>query len=185
MSPNPLSDRLEHLTQAIAERVVNLVVEAIDVEALLSRVDINALISRVDVNAVVAGVNVDDVVARVDVEALLSRVDVEGIVDRIDVNALVERVNVNQLMKQVDIDALVKETELGSIIARSTTGVMTEVLDVIRAQGVGIDDFLARWTNRLLRRPPGALPLGPRLLLGPPGGAIGPAAPPALARGAS
>jgi len=65
----------------------------------------------------------------------------------------------------VDIDALMEKTELGSIIARSTTGVASEVLDVIRAQGVGLDDFFARWTNRLLRRNMADLPLGPPTLV--------------------
>ena len=54
-------------------------------------------------------------------------------------------------MDKIDIDALVEQTELGSIIARSTTGVLTEILDVIRAQGVGLDDFILRWGNRLDR----------------------------------
>ena len=45
-----------------------------------------------------------------------------------------------------------EQTELGSIIARSTTGVLTEILDVIRAQGVGLDDFILRWGNRLIGR---------------------------------
>jgi len=66
----------------------------------------------------------------------------------------------------VDIDKLIEQTELGSIIARSTTGVAGEVLDVVRAQGVGLDDFVARWSARILRRKPGTLPLGPPLLVG-------------------
>ena len=55
-----------------------------------------------------------------------------------------------------------EHTELGSIIARSTTGVVTEILDVIRAQGVGLDDFILRWGNRLIGR-------GKRLATGPTG----------------
>ena len=70
-------------------------------------------------------------------------------------------------MQRIDIDALMEKTELGTIIARSTTGVVSEVLDVVRAQGVGLDDFIARWTNRILRRKPGTLPLGPAALVGP------------------
>ncbi len=58
-----------------------------------------------------------------------------------------------------------EKTELGTIIARSTTGVASEVLDVIRAQGVGLDDFFARWVNRILRRPLAELPLGPPTLV--------------------
>jgi hypothetical protein len=138
VSPNPVTDRMDRLAQAIAERVVNLVLEAVDVDRLLERVDVNALVQRVDVNS------------------LVQRVDVNALVDHIDVDAIVEK---------LDIDALVSHTELGSIIAKSTTSVMTEVLDLIRAQGVGLDDFLSRWTIRILRRSPDSLPAGPALLL--------------------
>jgi hypothetical protein len=40
------------------------------------------------------------------------------------------------------------------------------VLDVVRAQGVGLDDFFARWTNRVLHRDASALALGPPALVG-------------------
>ena len=131
---------MEQLAQAVAERVVSIVMDAIDIDALLERVDVDALVSRVDV---------DGVVSRVDVDKLIDRVDVEKIIER------------------VDIDKLMEQTELGSIIARSTTGVASEVLDVIRAQAVGLDDFFARWANRILRRSPDELPLGPPSLVMP------------------
>jgi hypothetical protein len=134
---------MEQLAQAVAERVVSIVMDAIDIDALLERVDVDALVSRVDV---------DGVVSRVDVDAIVSRVDVEKIIERVDVKRVIDR---------VDIDALVEQTELGTIIARSTSGVASEVLDMIRAQGVGLDDFLARWVNRILRRSGQSMPLGP------------------------
>jgi hypothetical protein len=149
MSPNPVGDRFERLAQSIAERVVNLVLDAIDINALIDRVDINALVDKVDM------------------DEMVDKLDVEAIIDRVDVNAIISR---------VDIDSLVEKTELGSIIAKSTTGVLTEVLDLVRSQGVGLDDFFARWTNRILHRKPGSLPIGPALL-------VTPAAPPALGAG--
>ncbi len=149
MTPVPGSGRMEQLAQAVAERVVSIVMDAIDIDALLERIDVDALVSRVDV---------DGVVNRVDVDKLIDRVDVEKIIERVDVEKIIER---------VDIDKLMEQTELGSIIARSTTGVASEVLDVIRAQAVGLDDFFARWVNRLLRRSPEQLPLGPPSLVTP------------------
>jgi hypothetical protein len=143
MSPVPGSGRVEQLAQAVAERVVSIVMDAIDIDALLDRID------------------VDSVVSRVDVEKLIERVDVEKIIERVDVEKIIER---------VDIDALMEKTELGTIIARSTTGVASEVLDVIRAQSVGLDDFSARWVNRLLRRSNDTLPLGPPTLVAPTAG---------------
>jgi hypothetical protein len=158
MSPVPGSGRMEQLAQVVAERVVSMVMDAIDIDALLERIDVDALVSRVDV---------DSVVSRVDVDRLIDRVDVEKIVERVDVEKIIERVDIDKILERVDIDALMEKTELGSIIARSTTGVASEVLDVIRAQGVGLDDFFARWVNRVLRRSPQDLPLGPTALVGP------------------
>ena len=103
MTPVPGSGRMEQLAQAVAERVVSIVMDAIDIDALLERIDVDALVSRVDV---------DGVVNRVDVDKLIDRVDVEKIIERVDVEKIIER---------VDIDKLMEQTELGSIIARSTT----------------------------------------------------------------
>ncbi|HEV3265546.1 MAG TPA: hypothetical protein VG014_08480 [Acidimicrobiales bacterium] len=158
MSPNPINDRFERMAQSIAERVARLVIDSIDLNAIMERVDVDRLVSRV---------NADAIVDRVDVEKIVERVDVEKILERVDVNALVERVDIRRIVDQLDIESLVAQTELGSIIARSTSGVAAEVLDVIRAQGVGLDDFFARWTNRILRRPPNSLPLGPPSLVSP------------------
>ena len=150
MSPMPGAGRMEQLAQAVAERVVSLVVEAIDIDALVSRVDMDALLERVDVDAIV------------------SRVDVDGLIDRVDVEKIIERVDIKGVVERVDIDALVEQTELGTIIARSTSGVASEALDVVRAQGVGLDDFVARWVNRILRRSDTDWPVGPPSLVGSP-----------------
>jgi hypothetical protein len=134
MSPNPIGSRVEQLAQALAERLVPLIVDAIDIDALLDRVDIEKLIERVDMNKVID---------QVDLDKVISKVDMQKVIEKVDINAVLD---------EIDIDALVEQTELGSIIARSTTGILTEVLDVIRAQGVGLDDFILRWGNRLIGR---------------------------------
>jgi hypothetical protein len=147
MSPVPGFGRVEQLAQAVAERVVSIAMEAIDIDALVDRVD------------------VDKIIDRVDVEKIIDRVDVEKIIDRVDVDKVIDRVDVDKIINRVDVDSLMEKTELGTIIARSTTGVTSELLDVIRAQGVGLDDFFARWANRILRRSPADLPLGPPTLV--------------------
>ncbi len=151
MSSNPIGNRMEQLAQALAERIVPLIVDAIDIDALLDKVDVEKLIERVDV---------EKIVERVDVQKIIDKVDVQQVIDKVDINAIVDK---------IDIDALVEQTELGSIIARSTTGVLTEVLDVIRAQGVGVDDFILRWGNRLIGRGKKVAdwPKGPPLLVEP------------------
>jgi CBS-domain-containing membrane protein len=104
---------------------------------------------------------------------VVSQVDIDKLINRVDVEKIIERVDVEKIIDRVDIDALLEKTELGSIIARSTSGVFSQVLDLIRAQGVGLDDFFARWAVRLLRRSNETLPLGPPTLVAP---AQGPAA---------
>ena len=151
MSPGPVGSRVEQLAQALAERIVPLVLDAIDINAILDRIDVNKIIDRVDVDKVI------------------SRVDIEKVVERVDIEKLIQRVDINAIVNEIDIDALVEQTELGSIIARSTTGILTEILDVIRSQGVGLDDFLLRWGNRLVgrRKRIADWPEGPPLLVEP------------------
>jgi hypothetical protein len=87
------------------------------------------------------------------VELVISALDVNALLDQVDLNALLERVDLNEIVKHIDIEALVKQTDLGAIIASSSSGVAGEVLDVVRSQTVGLDEFIARWIARLRRRP--------------------------------
>jgi hypothetical protein len=118
--------RSEAWAQAAAERAVELVVSALDVNELLDLVDLNAVLDQVDLNAVL---------------------------DRIDLNHLLERIDLNDVVKRIDVDALVGQTDLGAAIARASSGVASDVLDVVRSQTVGLDEFIARWIGRLRRRP--------------------------------
>lgn len=140
-----LTDPAEVLAQRVTERVVDLLIDAIDINAILNRVDINALLARVDVNT------------------LLDRVDVDRLVQRTDVSALVDRVDMNSLLKRVDMDEIVEQTDLGAVIARSSGGVASEALDAARSHAVELDRFVDRWVVRLLRRKqPGPAAPGPR-----------------------
>src|SRR6202161_3332441 len=164
MSPNPIGNRVEQLAQSLAEHIVPMIVDAIDIDSIIDKVDVEKIIERVDVDKIVERVDVDEIVERVDVQKIIERVDIQQIIERVDINAIVN---------QIDIDSLVEQTELGSIIARSTTGILTEVLDVVRAQGVGLDDFILRWGHRLIGRGKKVKewPKGPPLLVAPKAGA--------------
>jgi len=126
---------------------------------------VEKIIDRVDVEKIIDRVDVEKIIDRVDVEKIIDRVDVEKIIDRVDVEKIIDRVDVDKIIDRVDVDSLMEKTELGTIIARSTSSVASDVLDVVRAQGVGLDDFFARWVNRTLRRSPADLPLGPTALV--------------------
>ena len=118
--------RSEAWAQAATERAVELVVSALDVNALLDLVDLNAV---------------------------LDQVDIDRVLDRIDLDRLLGRIDLNQLVKHIDLGALVEQTDLGAIIAASSSGVAGDVVDVVRSQTVGLDEFIARWIGRLRRRP--------------------------------
>src|SRR5215469_4576198 len=125
------------VAQGLAERVVDLVVSGLDEEALLGRVYVAARLGRVDVDRLLAGVGIDDLLARVDIDGLLAR---------------------------VDMDELLAQTDLGAVVARSSGGVASNALDVIRSQAVGLDEFIARLVGRFRRRPytdPPDRPYGP------------------------
>jgi len=121
-----LVPRAEALAQSATERAVELVVSVLDVNALLDEVDLNAVLDHVDINRVL---------------------------DRIDLDRLLGRVDLNGILERIDVDALVEQTDLGAVIARSSSGVASDVLDVVRGQAVGLDEFIARWVGRLRRRP--------------------------------
>ena len=149
LSHEAAEDGAPGLTDVIRQ-VTPGVVDAIGINGILEQIDVDALIDRVDVDKIVARVDVDKIVARVDIDALLKRVDINAIVQRLD------------------MDQLMSSTELGGIIAQSTSGVATQALDSVRSQGVGLDGFINRWANRLVRRDVRALPTGPPLLVDPP-----------------
>ena len=96
---------------------------------------------------------------------MLDSVDLNALLGSVDLDALLEGVDLNELLAGLDIDALMSNTELGGIIARSTSGVASEALDVVRSQGVGMDGFINRLVNRALGRDPAELPPGPPLLI--------------------
>jgi hypothetical protein len=137
------SDVVETVAKDIAPGVVGV----LDVDELVQQIDVQALLERVDLNA------------------LLARVDVQALVDRLDVGEIISKLDMNAVLANVDIDALVERTEIGSIVARSGAGVAAKVIDVARSHGVGLDSFLHRSVDRLLRRDGAAAPSGPPLLV--------------------
>lgn len=137
-----LAEPMESAAQIVARRAIELVVEALDINAVLDRTDVNRLLDQVDVNRLLDRVDVDKLMTRVDVMAVMNQVDVNDIADRVDVAALVDR------------------SELRPILAKSSSSLISEGIDLLRSQAVGLDDFFARWVDRLLRRDQ-AGPAGP------------------------
>jgi hypothetical protein len=141
-APRRLAEQVESIAQGVAQRVIDLVVEALDMNALIARIDLNVVLARVDLN---------EVVDQIDLNEVLNRVDLNQIVDRLDVNRLMARVDINQIVSQIDIEALVKDTDLGAIMVSSSSSLATEAVDAGRSHAVSMDDTLARWVSRIRR----------------------------------
>src|ERR1022692_1855799 len=154
-----VTDPLESLAQRVAERVIDLAVDVLDLNALVQAIDLNAVINRIDINGILKNV---------DVSALIDQVDINEILQRVDVGALLDRVDMNDLVRRLDMDALVEQTDLGAIIARSSGGVASEALDAARSQAVGLDGLIDRWVKRAPRRKHPAPSMPPALLEGQP-----------------
>ncbi len=139
VSPKGIRGTPERLAQLIAGQVVNLVLETLDFDALFDQINLNALLRRIDLNE------------------LLEQIDFDSVLRQIDVNVLISG---------IDLNALIENVEIETLIARSTSSAMGGALDLVRRQGVGLDDFIARLVDRVTRRKPGTRPLGPVLLVG-------------------
>jgi hypothetical protein len=113
-------------------------------------------------------VDINEILRYIDIDAIIDRVDIDAIISRVDINAIISRVDINEIVERVDIESIMQNTELGGIIAKSTSGFASEILDVVRANGVSLDNFVARLVNRILRRRVDELPSGPVLLVEPP-----------------
>jgi len=162
-----LAEPVDSVAQAVARRATELVVDSLDINALLGQIDVNKLLAQVDVDKLLAQVDVDRLLDRVDVNRVLDRVDVERTISRVDMDVLLSRVDVNAIADRLDVSALLDKTELSALLTRSSSTVFSEGIDLVRSQAVGLDGFIARWVDRVLgrgtKRPPA--PLGPRLLV--------------------
>jgi hypothetical protein len=101
----------------------------------------------------VTGRAVELVMSALDVNALLDEVDLNAVLDQVDLDRLLDRMDLNDIVKRIDVEALIQQTDLGAVIAASSSGVAGEVIDAVRSQAVGLDEFIARWIGRLRRRP--------------------------------
>jgi hypothetical protein len=137
------------------------------VDQALGRLSLTAVVlEHVDLDAVVAGVDVDAVVDRVDLTAVvLQRVDLEALVtavlDRVDLTAVVlQRVDLDALVPaviaRVDLIGLAEEVidgvDLPEIIRESTGSMASDAVRGARMQGIAADEAVGRAVDRLLLR---------------------------------
>lgn len=84
-------------------------------------------------------------------EAVLNQV-VIGVVDMLDMEAVIDHVPIDKVVARVDVPGIIDEIDLGDIVRESTTGLVGETVDAIRVQVMGLDLFVARIVDAVLRR---------------------------------
>jgi hypothetical protein len=102
---------------------------------------------------------------------ILEKVDLDALLQRIDLAAMLDRVDLNGVVTKIDLDALVARTDLGAVIAQSTGGMASGAVDLVRRQGVGLDELVASFATRIRQRALRDSPPGPPLLAGQQGSA--------------
>jgi uncharacterized protein YjbI with pentapeptide repeats len=137
---------LEQMLRRI--RLTDVVLDHVDLDAVVVGVDVEAVLDRVDLTAVV--------LQRVDLEtlvtAVLDRVDLTAVVlQRVDLDALV-----NAVIARVDLIGLAEEVidgvDLPEIIRESTGSMASDAVRGARMQGIAADEAVGRAVDRLLLR---------------------------------
>jgi hypothetical protein len=125
----------------------------------------NVALELIDLDDIMQHVDIEKLLDRIDIEAIINKVDMNAVLARVDLQGLMEKIDLNEVVSKVDLDALVTQTDLGKIIAQSTGGMASEAVDLVRRQGVGVDQFVERWAVRIRRRRLPHRPAGPPLLV--------------------
>jgi hypothetical protein len=139
-----------------SERAAGLFADAVVpqlVDALIDRLDLTDLVlERVDLRAVISSIDIDEIVGRVDVTAIVDGLDIDAVAARVDVQKIVDRLDLVAIAEGV-----VEELDLPAIIRGSTETMAAETVDGVRVQSMHADRFVARVVDRaLLRRNGGA-----------------------------
>jgi hypothetical protein len=124
---------------ALVPQLVDAVIDRLDLtDLVLEQVDLRAVISSIDLDEIVGRVNVMAIVDGLDIDAVAARVDVQRIIDRLDLVAIA--------------DGVIEELDLAAIIRGSTETMAAETVDGIRVQSLHADRFVARVVDRTLHR---------------------------------
>jgi uncharacterized RDD family membrane protein YckC len=113
--------------------VINPVVGAVDLDAVLEQVDVNEALERIDINH------------------LLDRIDVDALLSRLDVNALIERIDMDAVLKRIDLEEIVRRTDVGSVVASSAGSIATTGIGAVRTRLARLDEWITHGVRRVFR----------------------------------
>jgi hypothetical protein len=136
--------------EAVVRRVdlTRLVLDLVDLDAIVATVDVEAVVRRLDLTRLVLDlVDLDAIVATVDIEAIVARVNVNGVADRVDITPIIDRIDLVGLASYV-----IDEIDLPGVIRESTSGVASEAVRGVRMQSIDADQAVQRTIDRMLLR---------------------------------
>jgi uncharacterized RDD family membrane protein YckC len=129
----------------VADALVPVVVDAVDLNEAVNRVDVNELVQRIDVDVLMSKIDIETLVARVDVQAVARRIDVNDMVEQVDVQAVVDRMDIDELLEGVDVNALLRRVDLDALLASVDVNDLLERLDIdTLLDRVDLNKLLAR-----------------------------------------
>jgi hypothetical protein len=165
-----LERRAIALMQAIAPVVLDLVLDAVDLTAVMvDRVDLDVIAAKLNLDEIVDRVPISRVIDRVDLDSIADRLDLDRAVKRLDVNAVIATADVDSVVSRVDVEAILgrldlvaivrsvlDQLDLPEIIRQSTGAVASSGVRGVRVRSLEADQKVSRTVDRLLprRRPP-------------------------------
>jgi hypothetical protein len=145
------------IAAVIARTDLDVIVQTIDLDAVVNRIDVEAIVDLVDLDRVASRIDLDAIVGRVDIDRVASRIDLDAILARVDPDAIVARVDVEAVLDRLDLAAIASQVieaiDLAGILRQSTGAVSSQAARAVRTEGMNADDSVARFIDRLLRRP--------------------------------
>ena len=141
----------------IARADVDAIVRTVDLDAAVGQVDLDAIVRRVDIEAIVRTLDLDAIVDRVDLDRIASHLDLDAIIQRVEPDAIVARVDVEAVLDRLDLAGIARQVidaiDLPGILRQSTGAVSSQAARVVRTEGMNADESVARFVDRVLRRP--------------------------------
>jgi len=136
---NEVLDCLD-LTAVVLDRVdLDAIIASVDIEAVVRRMDLTRLVlDLVDLEAIVRSVDLDAIIASVDIEAVVRRLDLTRLVlDLVDLDAIVATVDIEAILARVDVNGVAERVDITPIIDRiDLVGLASYVIDEIDLPGV-------------------------------------------------
>jgi len=127
-----------------AGRIVQGVIDRIDIDGVAQRIDINELLqNKIDINELLKKIDWDELLNHIDINKVLTRVDLNELLDSVDVNKIIDKVDIDRVLEKVDLVEVIERAELPALISRSSGNILEPVLNGIRSKFIMADQAIS------------------------------------------